>query len=161
MDYEVQRCTRRCAATQRELAEGELFYSVLVAEGAQVLRYDYSAEAWQGPPQGNVLGWWKSHMPTREAKRAHLAPNDVLLEYFQELIERGDQPDVAYVLALLLVRRRVLRLDETALEAGGEVLVLTCPREDATYRVPALTPSDERTDEIQQQLAQLLYADAR
>jgi len=55
IDYEVQRCTRRCATTQRELQPGEIFYSTLVAEGAQVVRHDYSQEAWQGPPEG-VLG---------------------------------------------------------------------------------------------------------
>ena len=50
IDYEIQRCTRRCAATDRELKDGETCYSVLVAEGAAVVRRDYSAQAWQGPP---------------------------------------------------------------------------------------------------------------
>ena len=36
MDYEVQRCSRHCAESGRELAPGEAFYSVLVAEGAEL-----------------------------------------------------------------------------------------------------------------------------
>ena len=58
MDYDVQRCTRHCAVTGRELAEGEEIFSSLVVEGAQVRRRDYAAEAWTGPPEG-VLGFFK------------------------------------------------------------------------------------------------------
>ena len=35
LDFEVQRCTRRCAATDRELKPGETFYSTLVVVGAK------------------------------------------------------------------------------------------------------------------------------
>src|SRR5579863_1948158 len=52
MDYEIQRFTRHCAVTGRELAPGEEFYTALVAAGAELKRIDYSAEAWQGPPEG-------------------------------------------------------------------------------------------------------------
>ena len=73
IDYEVQRCTRHCAATGRELQPGETFYSTLTAEGSQVVRHDYSVEAWQGPPEG-VLGWWKSHMPRARPPRSCTGP---------------------------------------------------------------------------------------
>ena len=50
MEYEHVHCTRRCAATGRELRPGEAFYSVLTDEAAKLVRQDYSAEAWTGPP---------------------------------------------------------------------------------------------------------------
>ena len=56
IDYEIQRCTRHCAASGRELVEGETFYSVLLQRGASLERVDYSAEAWNGPPP-DALGW--------------------------------------------------------------------------------------------------------
>ena len=59
MDYEIQRCTRRCAATEREFAPGEEFFSVLVAEGAELRRLDYCAEAWEGPPENATGNWVK------------------------------------------------------------------------------------------------------
>jgi hypothetical protein len=66
-----------------------------------------------------------------------------------------------YVLALLLVRRRVMRLEEQEYdERGAEVLVLYCPRRDTTYRVPAIAPDPSRIDEIQEELAKLLFAKA-
>jgi uncharacterized protein YbaR (Trm112 family) len=160
IDYEVQRCTRHCATTGRELQPGEEFYSTLVAEGARVARRDYSIEAWQGPPSG-VLGWWKSHIPLRTAKKLHWAPNDVMLDLLENLELQSDKKDMRYVLSLLLVRRRVLRLEESErLEGGSEVSVLYCPRRENTYRVETTMPSDERIAEIQQELAHLLFADA-
>jgi hypothetical protein len=156
MDYEVQRATRHCSASGRELVLGEPFYSVLVAEGANVRRYDYAVDAWAGPPPG-AIGWWKSQVPDRSAQRRHWAPNDVMLHFFDELAEQPDRQDMRYVLALLLVRRRVLRLEETETSAEGrEVLLLFCPRRDATYKVPAVVPQRQRIDEIQEELARLL-----
>jgi hypothetical protein len=161
IDYEVQRCTRHCAATGRELQPGEVFYSTLTAEGAEVVRHDYAKEAWQGPPEG-VLGWWQSHMPDRNAKKLHWAPNDVMLDLLETLESQPDKQDMRYVLSLLLVRRRVVRLEETDTDdAGQEISVLYCPRREATYRVVTATPGAERTAEIQEELARLLFADAR
>jgi hypothetical protein len=160
IDYEVQRCTRHCANSGRELAPGETFYSTLTAEGAEVVRHDYAAEAWKGPPE-DVLGWWKSQMPDRNAKKLHWAPNDVMLELLESLAAQPDKWDMRYVLALLLIRRRVVRLEETEKDAGGqEVSVLYCPRRDATYHVATVMPGEQRTAEIQDELARLLFAKA-
>ena len=56
-------------------------------------------------------------------------------------------------------------LDEDALpwleaSKGREILVLYCPRREATYKVSAITPDDERIEQIQNELAGLLYANA-
>src|SRR3954463_8365574 len=110
LDFEVQRCTRRCAATDRPLEPGEECYSVLEFEGVNVVRKDFGVHAWKAPPE-TAFGWWKSRVPEPTAKKIKLAPNEVLLELFEKLAERPDQQDLRYVLALLLVRRRVLKLD--------------------------------------------------
>jgi hypothetical protein len=160
MDYEIQRCTRSCAVTGKELAPGEEFYSALVAEGAELNRYDYCVDAWQGPPE-KAVGWWKSQMPDPAAKRLHWAPNDVMLHFFEQLDSQPEKQDMRYVLALLLVRRRVMRLEEEEHDdEGREVLVLYCPRREATYRIPAVVPDQARIDEIQEELAKLLFAKA-
>jgi hypothetical protein len=160
IDYVVQRCTRHCAITNRELKSGETFYSTLTTEGAQVVRHDYSLEAWQGPPEG-VLGWWKATMPERSTKRFHWAPNDVMLELLEELASQPGKADMRYVLALLLIRRRVVRLEETERdELSREISVLYCPRREAIYRVLTAVPDAQRTIEIQEELARLLFAAA-
>ncbi len=160
LDFEIQRCTRRCAKTDRELHPGETFYSVLAAEGAVVVRRDFCDEAWEGPPEG-AIGWWKSQMPEPNARKFHWAPNDVMLHYFEQLEGQADKQDVRYVLALLMIRRRVVRLEDTETDdTGREVLVLYCPRNENEYKTAVVMPDDQRAAEIQEELAQLLFANA-
>jgi hypothetical protein len=161
LDFEIQRCTRRCAATNRELADGETCYSVLIREGAQIVRRDYSREAWQAPPP-DAIGWWQTTIVDPKAGRPHWAPNDVMLDYFERLGEDPSATDARYVLALLLVRRRVLRLESTEQTPGGETeLVLHSHRSDVQYRVTETLPTPERAAAIQEQLAALLQTHGR
>jgi hypothetical protein len=157
LDFEIQRCARKCAKTDREFQVGETFYSVLVSEGAEVVRRDYSQEAWDGPPEG-ALGWWKCQLPESNSKKAHWAPNDVMLDYFERLQGQPGQEDVRYVLALLMARKRIVRVEDTETEeTGREVLVVFCPRTEAEYRVPVVMPEGDRAQKIQDELVQLLF----
>ena len=169
LDFEVQRCTRRCAATDRALEPGELSYSVLEVHGADVVRKDFCSEAWSGAPE-SALGWWKTRIPEPSSKKVKLAPNEVLLDLFDELADRPEQCDLRYVLTLLLIRRRVLRLDTPTEPVGTtppvnlgrspEMMFVYCTKRDATYSVPAEMPDPARIDEIQLQLSELLIAGA-
>jgi hypothetical protein len=156
IDFEIQRCSRRCSVSGRELASGEICYSALVSEGGEIVRLDYSAEAWPGPPE-SAIGWWQTTVIDPSAGRLHWAPNDVMLHYFERLAEDPTAADARYVLALLLVRRRIARVERAEEDASGrESLVLYCPRNETEYRLPVVIPTAERAAAIQQQLAKLL-----
>lgn len=160
LDFDIRHSARRCAKTDREFKPGETIYSVLVPEGAAVVRYDYCQEGWEGPP-ANAVGWWKSQLAEGGGKRVTLAPNDVIVQYFEQLEGQADRADMRYVLTLLMIRRRIVRLEDTETdESGRELLVVFCPRTEREYRVPVVTPDAARADAIQEELAKLLYADA-
>ncbi len=159
-EYEIQRCSRKCARTERELQPGETYYSALVPEASGTKRLDYAADAWEKPPEGTIA-WWKSRMPGAGTKRAHWAPHEVLLEYFQMLEGDPDKRDVRYLLALLLVRRRIARWEHTERDdQGQELMVLYCPRQELELRVVVQTPTASRVDEIQRELSGLLVTPA-
>lgn len=160
LDYEIHRCSRKCASTGRQFEPGEEFYSVLEAQGSEVVRLDYSTDAWEGPPEKSI-GWWKSHMPEANANRTQWAPNDVMLDLFERWEGDPTQADIRYILALLLIRRRVLKEEtEEKLEGQGNMLIVYCPKKDQTYQVPMITPKATRVQEIQEELANLLFANA-
>ena len=157
LEFEVQRFTRRCAKTDRELEPGEKFYSALLPEGADVIRNDYCEEAWQGPPE-DTIGWWQSQVPDPKSKRVHWAPSDVMLHYFLQLSEQDGNEDTRYILTLLMIRKRILRLDETEHDDDGqERLHVYCSKNESEYEVPVVTPTNERIDVIQAELAELLF----
>jgi len=147
-DIEVQRCSRHCSVSGRRLEDGEEYFTELRSQGADLERVDYSVSAWTGP-RDETISWWKSRVPTPETRRARWAPNDVLLEVFQDLLTRPEQADKCYVMALLLVRRRILRLEETEQSPQGEAqLALYCPRDEKTYHVPVQTPDEAGTTPV-------------
>jgi hypothetical protein len=165
IDYQVRRCTRRCAAADRELSAGESFVSVLVDEGDDVVRRDYSAAAWQSPPEGTIA-WWRSTMPGNgEAKPA---PREALLALLDEWADKPEEAPARYLLALLLVRRRVLRLQgegfleglhgKEAKPGDVETLTLVCRERDEPIEVAITPPTAEEAPRLQERLAELLGA---
>ena len=142
----------------RELQPGETFYSVLTAEGSKLVRHDYSAGAWSGPPE-RVVGWWKSQVEQSEPQKVRWAPNDVMLDLLEQLADDPARADMRYVLALLLVRRRACRMeDDRGTKQEADSIVLVCPKRETEYRVKVTPPDAKRTVEIQNELARLLFA---
>jgi hypothetical protein len=170
LDFEVQRTSRRCTATDLPLEPGDVCYSVLEFHGADVVRKDFSSAAWMEPPP-NAFAWWRTRIPEPSAKKIKLAPNDVLLQLFDELADDPAHLDMRYVLTLLLIRRRVFRVDSSAdatsscadqrdTFGAGEMMSVYCPKRDASYQVSVAMPGEERIEQIQLQLSDLLIAGA-
>lgn len=161
-DFDVKSCTRTCATSGVDLQPGQVCYSVIKSDGVETVREDYSAEHWQAPTNENeedpVLGWWRFEIPDKEDGKVKLAPNEVLLNLFTELADQPEQVTFRYVLGLLLIRRRVLTLQETLVHAEGETMVLSCNRRGEEYRLSAVTPSAEEAEQMQERINQLLYA---
>jgi hypothetical protein len=159
-DYAIQRCTRKCAVLDRPLESGERYFSVIVSKGAELVRQDISEQAWQGPPDGTV-GWWRATMPQREAKALQPAPVHVLLDTLTQLCEQPDSAELAYLLGVLLVRRRVLVDQETNEEPRQEDLMyLVNPEDGNEFLVPLQPPDLERIEQLQKSLTELLYQEA-
>lgn len=160
MDLKLHRPHAACTRTGRPFAAGEPFYSALVRTDTGLERFDVSVEAWSGPPE-KTLAWWRSTHPTAEAVGQTLAPVDVLLDVLEELDGRPDDEPLRYLLALQLVRRRVLKpVDETASPVDRTMLVLACRRRDREYRVRTVPPREVAAADVETRLAALLWSGA-
>ncbi|MEQ8849833.1 hypothetical protein [Botrimarina sp.] len=165
IDYSVRRATQHCAATGRELQPGEAIVSVLHDEAGEVVRRDYSAAAWDGPREG-AIAWWRSRLP--DDGKSGPAPREALLRLLDEWADRPDQVAARYVLALLLMRRRVLRPQADGFLTGlrgdpsgdepAPALRLVCRERDEPFDVVVATPTAREATEIEQRLAELLGA---
>ncbi|GHT14794.1 hypothetical protein FACS1894170_12070 [Planctomycetales bacterium] len=151
---DVPRPSKTCSVSQREFLPGEEFYSVLTDNDGLVVRADVAAEHWIEPPE-HCLAWWKTTAAENVAKKNIAAPNEALLQFFNELSFETDNADVRYVLTLLLLRRRSFRLDkEDTDEAGHKVMFVTSLHDDAVHQVAVAMPNQERLEEIQQLLSE-------
>ena len=157
-DYHIPySATAACCQTHREFQPGETFYAVLIESAEGYARRDYSLEAWTGPPD-EAVGYWMTKIPEKkDSTRQKVAVNDILLTVFDHLRHTGIQGEKLYILALLMIRRRIFRLEEEA-ELGRNISSLNvyCPRRDESYTVPVMIPDARRQAEIQAELAGLL-----
>jgi hypothetical protein len=148
IDYQIQPSTRRCCVSGRELQVDERYYSVLLEEQGKFVRKDYSLEAWQGAPEG-AFRFWMGRLAAPQGKRRQPIDDEMLLECFERL-EGQLEPSrlrFRYVIALLLMRRRRLRFEETQQDGSQEVLILRCTRSGARHLVvnPGLTEEELAT----------------
>ena len=161
-DFSFSRCSRRCQIGQRTLAPGESFYSVILSEGEHLSRADIAAENWTGPPT-HAVGWWRSRMPAEGSRKLRPAPDSVLLDTLCQLVERPESESLAYLLALLLVRRRILTEDESlgcqVTDEPSAVWHLQHPVDGRQWSVPMSLPTADAVESIQQQLTRLLFTE--
>jgi hypothetical protein len=116
--YPVSRSGGVCAATGRAFAPGEEIVAALVevpgSKGLQ--RIDYALTAWEGGARpaapAAVFGFWRARFAPAASKPKPIMSDDELRDLFEELAEATEPRQIVfrYVLALLLIRRRVLRL---------------------------------------------------
>ena len=177
-EYKVSRPSRQCFLEKRPLKEGEWYFSVLlIGEGDQCERRDYSAEAWEGPPEGAV-GYWKCRMPVSGPKKMVLAPREVLIDLLRQMESVPEQAKTRYLLALLLLRRRYVRLADSPAavlgaapasgqsdDAGTEVddipmLHLEVIDDGSTIDVHQCQIARSETDALSEAITELLYCEA-
>jgi hypothetical protein len=157
LDLEIKNCSRTCAATARPLNPGEVYFSVLVTAGSDFVRQDYCVDAWQGPP-ADCIGWWRSRVPTKDDSQPQLAPTDVMLNLFEALEDRPAEVAFRYLLGLLLLRRKIVRREESRHDdLGRELITLHCQRRDKDYEVVVAEPNADQTVKLQEQMLNLLY----
>lgn len=144
-----------CAATQRSFTPGEVVIAALVElPGQSLTRMDFSLDAWQQgqrpPAPASVFGFWRTEFQPKERQGPRPIMGDSeLLEIFDALGEASDPKQVRfrYVLALLLIRRRMLRVVGHARTPQGSTLSVYRRGEQAGVH-PPLSVVDPGLDEV-------------
>lgn len=97
----------------------------------EIVRFDFAVEAWEGgrrpPKPARIIAVWRAAASTGEPKRSLLVGTDEMLALFEGMDEEAEGRAVVfrYLLSLLLMRKRVLRLvDQRQGDSGRPVLQL-------------------------------------
>jgi len=159
-EWQVQSPTGQCAITGRPFAEGESFYAVLFEDGESFRRVDCGVEAWQGPPPG-CFCYFKTRLPEKEKKKRVFADDEVLIDFFQRLAGETEPARVQFrfVLALVLMRKRLLRFDKSVQVEQGEAWEMTLMRDRSTQVVLYPSLSEDQIENVTRQLGAILHGD--
>jgi hypothetical protein len=154
MDFNIRPLGKTCAATGEPLRSGQPCWSVLVERDGKLVREDYSADAWQGPPD-NAIGHWSCVVPKLPgADRPQLMDTDSLFDYFQQLNESPNkiQQQYRYVLALLLLRKRKLTLEDVVDIDDRPTMRLIGTGGEGVFEVPEEQLNESQISALQEQL---------
>ncbi len=158
-EYEIKRFNRRCSKTDHEFKPGDVYYSALIEADDHFVRMNFAASAWDGPPAG-AIGWWRCQVAALSPNRAYWAPVQVLLDYFGKLAECPEKHELYYLMALVLLRKKILQLVESKYNADGFAeMVLHATRVKRDFTVRVCDPPRERLEQLQNELCEQLFTD--
>ena len=160
-DYEVAVRTGVCAATQRRLEPAEQFYAVLFETPEGFERRDYSLGSWEGPPSG-FFSFWKSRVPEAKEKKQLFIDGDALTHLFLRLGDCREEvkKHFRFVLGLILMRKRLLKYQQTSRKGDSEYWRMLLVRDQSTHEVLNPRMTDEQIEKVSRELGAILHGDA-
>ena len=101
-------------------------------------------------------------MPSADEKKTVLAPPAVLVELLRQLEAVPNKAKSRYLLALMLMRKRIVRAAEPAQETrdGIELLRVEVVATGDQLEVPVCAISRGETESLRDELNELLYCEA-
>ena len=110
--WEIGRPADVCAATGQPIRPGDEFVAALVEKDDGVLdRLDYRVDAWAEVERpAHLFAFWQTVRSSPDARRQPLLDASTISDLFEQLADATEPRRLAfrYVLALILIRKRVL-----------------------------------------------------
>lgn len=153
MDYLIKPMGKTCTATGKPLVPGSVCHSVLVEKDGALVRLDYSPEGWAGP-QPTHVGYWTIEVPAALDPQQRRIDPEVAMRFFEQLSEEASPVHEIkrYALALVLLQRRKLRLENIRFEDDIEFLELSGTHGEGNFEVRNFRLDDAQTQVLQTEL---------
>jgi len=160
MDFQVKPVGKTCFATGEPLVPGQRCHSVLMEEQGEVVRFDYSPEGWPGEPPEGCLAHWQTLIPEEEVSdQPQPMDTESLFEFFEQIIEDANpaQEKISYVLSLLLMQKKRLKLEQSERDGDHASLKLVGSQGEGPYVIRDQQLSNEEIQQLQQELTAAIY----
>ena len=146
-----------CAACGRGFEIGQTFQAFLYEAETGYARRDFCCEC-EPPAEPAALGHWKTRRPEPAAKKIVPFDREAIYGFFERLEDATEPSQVQFrfVLALLLWRKKVLKLERTVPGSEGEVWEFITVRTATPHRVVRPDLGEEELERLSTQLEQLL-----
>lgn len=157
-DWKIRRRHGECSRCQSVFEDGTRHASILRIDDEELLvREDLCPECWEGEDAAEMLFWWFTRH--QEDKRKTLRLDLESLErLFMELEGREQEKirELRYLVCLLLMRKRKLKLIRVERKKQGEKLILRRPRRTEELSVWVVDFTPERMEEMRASLQEAL-----
>lgn len=158
-DWKIERRRGECAATGRSFADGEVMYSILRVLDGELVRQDVARDAFDADEVGDDAIFWRTRY--QEVEKPAQLDLESVTALFLALGNEGDEPradafrELRYLLALILMRKRRLKVVKTARREGRELFVLRRPRRKEEIEVEIFELGAERAAVLREVLQRI------
>ena len=139
------------------LFETSLGTAAASEDAADFARRDFCSICFEGDADtGEPFSWWRAEVPAPEEKKAAFDLN-VAREFLVRLL-REDAPERAslrYLLTLLLLRKRIVRVEDQFHDERGEVMTVRIPPDEALHEVPCPEIDEAEAEALRHQIGRL------
>jgi hypothetical protein len=162
-EWTIKHRADACAVTHRPFAPGEYFYTLLFHGADGYRREDLSEEAWRNRNENiQPFSFWKSRYEPLSVQPPEPLPKENAEQLFRRLIASESPPaNTCYVLAAMLERKRVLKQIKTEETANRRVLIYEHGGTGDVFIVPDPQLRLDELESVQNEVVQLLHAEAR
>lgn len=161
-DWNIQSRGHGCEVCGRQFADKESYHTLLLEEKAEFRRSDVCAACWQGKfadaqnRNGFISHWqgvYECPPPVTEAIQKETA--ETLL---RKLIEQNDPQHgpAGYILAVMLERKRILKVKEQLVRDGQRVFIYEHPKTGDVFTIADPNLRLDQLEQVQRDVAGLL-----
>lgn len=153
MDYHLKPIGKKCSQSGEDLVPGSICHSVVIEQDGEIVRLDFSEAGW-AQWEGETVATWTNVVPEPVASKKQTIDANELMAYFDQMTEDANpaQEKLRYVLALLLLQKRRVRLDGSRGDGNEEYLQLSGSQGEGMYEVRDFQLEEDEMHELQESL---------
>ncbi len=159
-EWEIHKPLGQCHGTKRKIEYGEEYVGALVVTEEGLQRRDFCIDYWESQ-KPDVFCYWKTRLPEPGQKKQLFVDDQMLMAFFERLEKETEQEKInfRFVLALILMRKRILKYDETINKDDKEVWRLRIVGEKQTAEVVNPHLNEEQVEQLSSQIGEILQMD--
>lgn len=128
-EWHISKSNKNCNLCQKQFETGDTLHSCVEEQNDNLplVRLDYCEKCWEERKKQKVFFNWKTIKSAETNKKPLIVDNEVLLNLFERLknSESARNRSYAYLLSLILMRKRVLVFDDVQMIDGEEHMVMS------------------------------------
>ena len=163
-DWNIQSRGHQCHKCEQPFEDGAGYHTVLAYEHHEYARMDLCEACWareHGEGMADRKGFISHWQGTYEAPPP--APPDAIQkataeDLLRKLLETGEERwrEASYILAVMLERKRILKVKEQIKEESGRVFIYEQPKSGDLFTIPDPNLKMEELEQVQIEVAALL-----
>ena len=159
-EWEINKPLGQCSGTEKTIESGEEYFAALIETQEGLQRRDFCAEYWESQ-KPDVFCYWKTKLPEPGQKKQLFVDDQMLMAFFERLEKETEQEKInfRFVLALILMRKRILKYDETKNVDDQEFWRLRIVGEKQIVEVINPHLDEEQIEQLSSQIGEILHTD--